>query len=139
MLVGLWDLATGLYMLLAPEPWRAHGPETLWMTAGPALRDHGAVGVAAMSMLRRIGAFSFYAGALSVGLAWHARRAPHTLTALLAIYTSVGIAFNLTDRAYFAGTSYFVAKQAIGAVWTVGLALHAWERWRARAAGVQPM
>lgn len=131
--VGMWDFATGLYMLLSQDPWRAHGADTLWARAAPAMASSPVVHEAAMSMLRRIGAFSLYAGAVSMGLGWYCRRDRRTITALLAIYSVVGLAFAATDRAYFEGTSYALAKQLIGVVWSVGLLAHGWEWWQTRA------
>ncbi len=126
VLVGLYDALTGLRMLVSAEPWRAHGPDTLWAHAGPAAAQLDAIAQLTMSLYRRVGAFSLHAGVITLMLAWLGRRHRPALSALLVTYLITGVAFLATDAAYFRGTFYFAVKQALGAVWAAAVALHFW-------------
>lgn len=123
ILIGTLDFATGVYLLTAPTPWLAHGPETVWSLAAP-----GAPGELTMSLFRRVGAFSLYAGSVTLVWAWLGKSDRKLLSALLITYSVVGIAFAYADNAYFAGTAYLRVKQAIGGFWTAALIAHFWPR-----------
>lgn len=118
-LVATWDLGVGAYLLASSEPWRAHGPGTLWsenalLAALPPV----------MSLYRRLGAFSLYAGAMTLVFAAVGHRHRPTLTALLFGYAITGLGFFATDTTYFKGTPYYALKQVFGALWSVAIVLH---------------
>lgn len=122
-LVALYDVITGLRMLLSPEPWRAHG-DSVWSNAGPAAAQLDGIGELTMSLFRRVGAFSLHAGVVALVWAWLGRSDRRVLSALLLTYLATGVGFFATDAAYFRGTRYFLLKQAFGALWAVAAALH---------------
>ena len=124
VLVGLYDVAIGLFMLFSPSPYLAHGAGTLWARApeiaGPDAR------VVLASLFARMGAFSFHAGLVSIAwcaTAWRNRRA---MTVLLLVYLVSGAAFFSSDLRYFSGTPYFVVKQVFGGLWMLAIVLHFW-------------
>ncbi len=127
VLIGMLDFATGAFLLASPEPWLAHGRETVWSLAPSVPAD------LSMSLFRRIGAFSLYAGTVTIVWAWFGKADRRLLSALLITYSVVGVAFAYADNAYFTGTTYLRLKQAIGAVWTAALLAHFWPR--AKTAG----
>ena len=78
------------------------------------------------SLFDRIGAFSLHAGLASIvwcATAWRNRKA---MSALLLTYLVTGLAFFSSDLRYFAGTTYFVVKQVLGAFWMFAIILHFW-------------
>jgi len=117
--VALWDIAVGAFLLGSSEPWRAHGPGTLWADASALV-----VVPAVVSLYRRLGAFSLHAGVMTLVFAAIGMRHRPTLTALLFGYTLTGLAFFATDNAYFRGTPYFLVKQVFGALWTLAIVIH---------------
>jgi hypothetical protein len=119
--VALYDGATGFYLLFSPEPWLANGPETVWTAGAPTTSTSAETTAALMSMWRRLGAFSLFAGISTLMWAWRARNDDGTLLALLVTYVIAGLAFGYTDATWFAGTPYHLIKQAIGAVWISAL------------------
>ena len=127
--IALWDVGVGAMLLGSSEPWRAHGPGTLWADAS-ALAAVPAVA----SLYRRLGAFSLHAGVMTLVFAGVGARHRPTLNALLVGYTLTGFAFFATDSAYFRGTPYFVVKQVFGALWMLALVLHLLEGRRAAKA-----
>lgn len=123
VLIATLDFATGVFLLVSPQPWLAHGPDTLW-----SLNAAGTPPELAMSLFRRVGAFSLYAGSVTLVWAWLGKSDRKLLSALLITYSVVGVAFAYADNAYFAGTAYLKAKQAIGGAWTAALIAHFWPR-----------
>lgn len=127
--VALFDLATGAILLLDPLPTWAHGRGTLWTELDPLLVDHGPWRPHIMSLLRRIGAFQTFTGAATLIWLTHGiRHNPRAITVLLLTYLTLGGLFFLTDRTYFAGTSYLLLKQLIGTAWLAATALHLWHQ-----------
>jgi hypothetical protein len=123
ILVGLYDVCIGLFMLFSTSPHLAHGTTTLWAHA-PELAGQAA-GVLA-SLFARLGAFSLHAGLISIAwclTAWRNRRA---MTVLLLTYLVSGFAFFASDLRYFAGTPYFMVKQILGTLWVLAIVLHFW-------------
>jgi hypothetical protein len=118
-IVAVSDLAVGIFLLASHEPWRAHGPGTVWSESA-ALASIPAVA----SLYRRLGAFSLYAGVMTLVFAGVGARHRPTLTALLFGYAIVGVAFFATDTAYFRGTAYYSIKQAFGALWMAAIVMH---------------
>jgi hypothetical protein len=132
--VGVYDASVGLYMLFASEPWRAHGPATLWRSLDV---DYASLApdarVLVMSLFRRLGAFSLFAGCVSLFVALTERREPMKLARFMALFVVAGLAFGVTDGTYFAGTRYHLIKQVIGGVWVVSLGVLFWHLRRVRA------
>jgi hypothetical protein len=119
VIVALWDVAIGARMLLSPEPWLAHGRDTVWGNVAAL----GAVpGVKAA--FQRIGAFSLHAGGSTLVFAAIGARYRPLLTAILFTYAITGLGFFLNDTTYFQGTPYFYVKQAFGALWVAAIAAH---------------
>lgn len=123
VLIGALDFATGVYLLASSEPWLAHGAATVWSLAAPDAPPE-----LALSLFRRMGAFSLYAGSVTLVWAWLGRSDRRLLSVLLVTYSVVGVAFAYADNAFFAGTAYLHVKQAIGAAWTAALVAHFWPR-----------
>jgi hypothetical protein len=130
--IGLLDAAVGALLLISSQPWQAHGPGTVWSLAPRLVEADPEAAPLLMSLFRRVGAFSLHVGVLTTVLGILGRHDRRILSLILAIYTIDGIAFFLTDRAYFAGTPYLAMKQIVGTAWTLALAWHIYEGWRAR-------
>ena len=131
IMVGAYDAAIGLFMLFSSSPYAAHGVNTVW-TVAPQVTDP-ATRVLLASLFARVAAFSLHAGVASIvwcATAWRNRNA---MSALLLTYLMTGLAFLFFDSRYFAGTTYFVIKQALGALWMLAIALHFLPRQRKRA------
>ena len=116
--VGLYDTSVGLWMLLSPEPWLAHGPATLWTTT-PALQASAELAQILDSLFRRMGAFSLFAGLTSLYVGWRFARQPAQLLGFMILYMVAGLGFAVTDARFFRGTAYYWIKQAIGGFWFV--------------------
>lgn len=129
-LIALYDLATGAFLLLSAEPWRAHGPDTLWS-------ELAASGPPVESLFRRLGALQILAGAVTLGFLGLARREPRALDMMLGLYAVAGLALAWTDHTFFAGTAYALVKQGLGALCAVAMASWAVARWRGRRTGDQ--
>ncbi len=123
-LIGLYDLAVGAWLLTAAEPWRAHGPDTLWQATPELLAQIPASTNVFESLYRRMGAFSLHAGAVTVVWAFLARSNRPLRTALLVTYTLTGLGFGYTDGLFFAGTAYAQVKHLIGGLWVAALIVH---------------
>jgi hypothetical protein len=126
IIVGLYDVSIGLFMLFSPSPFLAHGPNTVW-TYDPRMAD-SQIRILLASLFDRIGAFSLHAGLASIvwcATSWRNRKA---MSALLLTYLVSGLAFVSSDLRYFAGTTYFVVKQVLGAFWMLAIILHFWHR-----------
>src|SRR4051812_41117248 len=108
--IGIYDIAVGVLMLSSSTPWMAHGPGTSWIALGETLRSAPA-GDPVMGLFRRMGAFSLHAGVCTIVWASLGHRRPWLQTALFLTYLSTGIAFAVTDAAYFAGTPYLAVKR----------------------------
>lgn len=120
-LVGVYDVATGAYELGTSTPWHAHGPGTVWSSVGPTVAGlQGEAHDAVMAAFRRVGAFSLYAGLVSLFVAVRFRQEPRHVLAFMLLYMVAGLGFAVTDATYFAGTPYHLTKQAIGVLWVVG-------------------
>ena len=123
--VVAYDLAVGGWLLLGPEPWRAHG-DSPWM----ALAGDPAV----EGLLRRMGALQVTAAALLAAGLWAGRRDARTLDGVLIAVAVVGGGLAWTDATFFAGTTYLLGKQVVAVVTT--LAMLGWAG--ARLAGRRP-
>ena|SRR5689334_11403035 len=126
IIVGLYDVSIGLFMLFSPPPFLANGSNTVW-TYAPQAADSQMRFLLA-SLFARIGAFSLHAGLASIvwcATAWRNRKA---MSALLLTYLVTGLAFLSSDSRYFAGTTYLVVKQVLGALWMFAIILHFWRR-----------
>jgi hypothetical protein len=121
--VAAFDVVVGLRLLFSPRPYLAHGGEGPWARSAPSAWS-GETAVLLRSLYRRMGAFSLHAGVVTAVWAAMAHGDRRGLTALLVTYAATGLAFFLTDRAYFRKTRYFVTKQALGALWTAALLLN---------------
>jgi hypothetical protein len=134
--VAIFDLVTGFWLLFSPEPWLVNGADTVWTAAASEVVDQGPLAETLLSMWRRIGAFSVFAGVTT--LVWLARgtRHPSTLTTLLIVYTVAGLAFGYTDATFFDGTPYLTTKRVIGGFWFVALGAHLWGRRKVRVTAV---
>ena len=131
--IGLLDVATGGVLLLSPSPWQAHGPGTPWQLAPKILATSPEIAPLVLSLFRRVGAFSLHAGVITIVAALLGRADRRVLGVVLVTYSVTGAAFFLTDHAFFAGTPYFYAKQAIATLWTVALVVHFWPRKQPKA------
>ena len=116
-IVALWDVVTGARLLFSSSPNLAHGSSTLWASAPPLTP-------AIASLYHRLGAFSLYAGLMTLAFAAVGARHRPTLSVLLVGYMITGVGFFLNDMTYFRGTPYFLVKQAFGVLWTVAVVLH---------------
>lgn len=114
--IAAYDIAVGLWMLLADTPAAAHGPGTLW--------DDLPLDAATESLLRRLGAFSLHAGLVTAAAAALTHRRPQLRSAMWALWAAGGIGFGWTDATFFANTPYHAVKTAIGAAFAVGVLLH---------------
>lgn len=133
--VALLDLATGLYLLASPTPWLAHGPQTVWTEVVPLIETAPPLAAALASLWQRVGAFSCFAGIMTLVWLWRGRRDPSVLRTLLVAYLVAGLAFGLTDARWFSGTPYHLFKQVIGGLWVTALGAHvAAQRTRSRSA-----
>ncbi len=121
--VALFDIVTGLRLMLSRTPYRAHGASGVWAERTPAAWS-GETEILLRSLYRRIGAFSFHAGVVTVVWAWMARNDPRWLSALLVTYALTGLGFLINDWTFFRGTKYFVWKQVLGTLWTLALVGH---------------
>lgn len=122
--VAAYDLAVGLYMLASPTPWMAHG-DTVWTALAAAPPE---IVPAIDAALRRIGAFSTFAGLLGLYVAATHRTPTDAarLRGFMTLYLVAGLGFGWTDTA-FAGTPYHAVKTAIGVVW-LAATLALWRR-----------
>ncbi|TNE86407.1 MAG: hypothetical protein EP330_21950 [Deltaproteobacteria bacterium] len=111
--IAAYDLATGLWLLLAPEPWWAHGPGTAWSALAG---DPNAEG-----LFRRLGAMQLVLGAATLGWLWLGRRDPRVYDTMLAVYALCGGALAWTDQAFFADTPYLWAKRGVAVVSTAAM------------------
>lgn len=122
--VGVLDVMTGLWLLVSPTPWTAHGPDTVWLRA-PVIAERVPDAAPLLEALfRRTGAFSLHAGVVTIVGAWLGRRHRTLMTGLLVVWMLDGLAFFVTDRAAFANTPYLVAKQVIGSAWALAFVVH---------------
>ena len=119
-LVGVYDVTVGLWMLLAAEPWLAHGPGTLWVAQAAWLQAQ-TEGQALLlaSLFQRMGAFSLFAGMTSLFVSRNFRNQPRELVRFMLLYMVAGLGFAFTDGTFFTGTTYYWVKQAIGAAWFI--------------------
>jgi uncharacterized protein YjeT (DUF2065 family) len=122
--VGLLDVVTGFWLLVSPTPWTAHGPGTVWLQAPDLVARAPEAASLIDALFRRTGAFSLHAGVVTIVAAWLGRRHRTLMTGLLVVWMIDGLAFFLTDRAAFAGTTYLVAKQVIGSAWALAFVVH---------------
>lgn len=127
--VALLDIATGLWMLISTDPWRAHGTDTLWSRAAAELGSSEVLAEALLSAWQRIGAFSFFAGVSSLVWLVFASRDRRLLAALLLTYLGAGLAFGYTDARWFSGTAYHAFKQVVGVAWLAAIGLHFGVAW----------
>ncbi len=132
VLVGMYDVAIGLYLLASATPWLAHGPGTPWIGLGAQLVD-AAPPDATLGLFRRMGAFSLHAGACTIVWALLGHRRPALQTALFLTYAVSGMGFAITDAAFFPDTSYRIAKHIIGTIFFAALLAHFWLRRRETA------
>ena len=136
IIVGLYDVVVGLFMLFSPSPYLAHGPNTVWSYTPQAADSQ--IRVLLSSLFARIGAFSLHAGVASIvwcATAWRNRK---SMGALLLTYLVTGLAFFSSDSRYFAGTTYFAVKQVLGALWMLAIVLHFWPRRQRKRDSAQP-
>lgn len=130
--VALYDLMVGAYLLLASEPWWAHGAGTVW-GALPGLGVEGdGLHPAAESLLRRLGALQMAAGGMLGGVVYASRFDVRVVDVTLAVIAVVGGGLAWTDAVWFDGTVYLTTKRGIGAVTTA--VLLAWFGVRGRRA-----
>src|SRR5947208_16632 len=108
IIVGLYDVAVGLFMLFSPSPYLAHGPNTVWLYAPQAADSQTRTLLS--SLFARIGAFSLHAGVASIVWCATAWRNRTSMGALLVTFLVTGLAFFFSDSRYFAGTAYFAVK-----------------------------
>lgn len=133
--IALYDLAVGGWLLWSAEPWRAHGPGTIWTSL--AKTTGAQLSPALESLFRRLGALQCTAAALTIAALLVGARRARVLDAYLVAVTLVGGALAWTDQRYFAGTAYHALKQGIGAVATSAMLawlaarLHGWHYRRA--------
>ncbi len=114
-LIAAYDLITGGVLLTSEAPWTAHGPGTVWE------RLAGADDAATLSLFRRLGALQIVAGAVTLGFLTLGRRDPRAIDMMLGLYAIAGLGLAWTDRVYFAGTPYGLAKSALGGVCGVAM------------------
>ena len=119
LVVAAFDAIVGVWLLFGARPFEANGPGTLWSRDGAAAWERAPALIE--SLYRRLGAFSFHTGVATAVWAILSRDDPQRMLALLVTYTLTGLAFFANDRKFFAGTRYFVVKQALGALWTAAL------------------
>jgi hypothetical protein len=133
--VAMLDLGTGAWLLTADAPWLAHGSGTVWLDGSREVQESGPLATVLLSLWRRMGAFSVFAGITTLVWLWRGLRDRSTLTTLLIVYIVAGLGFGYTDNTFFAGTPYALFKQTIGGFWVTALALHLWSaRAQARVA-----
>lgn len=117
-IVGAYDLNVGLWMLFTEQPWLAHGPGTLWAVQAPWLsRQAEPQALLLASLFQRMGAFSVFAGLMSLYVSISFRRQPRVIGRFMLVYIVAGLGFAFTDATFFKGTTYFWVKQALGAAW----------------------
>ena len=122
--VAAWDVGTGLILLLSDAPHLVHGDGFLWAELAPLLADPQHAD-AVESLLRRVGAFSLFAGgATAVWAVYGARRDRRAITVLLVAWTVLGLGFGWVDGRFFADTEYAQIKQLFGAAWVLALIAH---------------
>ena len=117
-LVAFWDVVVGARLLFSSSPQIAHGASTLWAGAGAPTTP------AVASLYHRLGAFSLYAGLMTMAFAAVGARHRPTLTVLLIGYMVTGLGFFWNDLAYFRGTPYFFVKQVFGGLWVLAVIAH---------------
>ena len=133
LLVGAYDIAVGITMLFSNTPWNAHGPGTIWSNSAdwmPTLGDQASMVV--VSLFRRIGAFSLFAGLTSMFVALNFRHDRRNLLRFMLLYMIAGLGFAATDAIFFADTPYYWLKQVIGAAWFIATII----LWRAKPRSV---
>lgn len=128
LFIALFDIVTGLRLMLSETPWLVNGSQTLW-TEGSQLQSPFAA-----SLFQRLGAFSFHVGVITALWAILNRHRPGMITALLVTYSVTGITFLVSDSLYFKGTPYYAMKSAFGALWSAALIVNLVSVWKARAA-----
>ncbi len=125
VVVSGFDVVTGTYLLTSDAPHLAHGAEGPWADLAPLLEASSPHRDAVLSTLRRVGAFQSFAGLMTLAWLIYAKlRDEAVITVLMGTYLVFGVLFFLTDRAFFAGTSYLLLKQAIGTLWLAAFAVH---------------
>ncbi len=122
--VALSDIVVGGWLLAAPTPWWAAGPDTVWVDAARDLGENATLDAALASLWARVGAFSLFAGISTLVWLWRGLSDRRTLTTLLVTYLFAGLAFAYTDAAYFEGTAYLAGKRAIGVAWVLAIVVH---------------
>lgn len=122
--IAALDMFTGLRLLISSEPWLQNGFEPSWNALSGALRNDADLRKFLYGSYRRLGAFSFHMGVVTMIWAFLGRRNRSLLTVLLVAYSLNGAIFFYVDFSYTRGTEYFLMKQVIGTLWAVALALH---------------
>ena len=125
ILIGIFDIATGYYLLVSPSPGLIYGPETIWSSADNANE-------VTMSLFQRIGILSVHTGIVTVVIAYYSRNKPGLRTVLLLTYMVTGIGIGIYDSYWFAGTYYRSVKIGIGVVFFSALGLQLvglWKGW----------
>lgn len=136
--VALLDLGTGCWLLTSDAPWLAHGSGTVWLTGSEEVEQGRPLAPLLLSLWRRMGAFSIFAGITTLVWLWRGLRDRPTLTTLLVVYIIAGLGFGYTDSAFFAGTPYALFKQIVGVFWVTALGVHLWAG-RAEPASRKPV
>jgi hypothetical protein len=130
-LIGLFDVVSGLWMLLGHTPWLQNGQGGAWLSLPTDVQLRLADGPIALGLYRRIGAFWLHAGLVTLAWTWWVRDDWRGRTLLLATYCISGIGLGWCDNTFAAGTPWLMLKQGVGAVWVVGLVVHWYGRPRA--------
>lgn len=137
--VAIFDVSMGLYLLFSPTPELAHGASAIWARAPELVPREGAEGARLLgSFFSRLGAFSLHAGVSTLVWLWLARGEGRMTTALLVTYLVTGLGFFASDTRFFEGTTYYLVKQALGAIWMLALGVHLVDRRIARISGPRP-
>lgn len=122
ILIGVFDLVSGLIMAFSDEPWTLNGMTSAFT---PLIQQGPAALIEALrGPYTRLAAFSVHVGVLTLFLAWKFRADAKAITALFVLYTIDGLGFAYYDHHFAAGTGYFYVKQAIGYVWVAALIAH---------------
>ena len=119
LFIALFDIVTGLRLLLSDSPWLVNGDQTLWAIQGAQQQTP-----LTASLFQRLGAFSFHVGVIMALWAVLNRHRPGMLTVLLALSPITGMLFLWNDSLYFKDTPYFTLKTIFGTVWCIALAVH---------------
>ena len=125
LLIGIFDIVTGCYLLVSPSPGLIYGPETIWANSNSANE-------VTMSLFQRIGILSVHTGIVTVVIAYYSRYKPKLRTVLLLTYMVTGIGLGIYDSHWFAGTYYRYVKIGIGIVFFSALGLQLvgiWNGW----------